>query len=76
MRLAQPRGQGRNVPRALLLILASLSYVIYILAYVGRDGVVYWVMTALAVFVVFRVHMPSLCASRSSPPVRVWWLES
>lgn len=57
IRLAQPDGRGRSIPRAILLILASLSYVVYILAYVGRDGVVYWLMTALAVFLVFRSHI-------------------
>lgn len=58
VRLSQPEGRGRNVLRAGLLLFASLSYVVYILAYVGRDGVVYWLMTALAVFLVFRGHMP------------------
>lgn len=46
------------MPRAGVLIAASLSYVVYILAYVGRDGVVYWLMTALAVFMIFRSHIP------------------
>lgn len=59
VRLSQPDVHGGNVLRAVLLILASLSYVIYILAYVGRDGVVYWLMTALAVFLVFRTHIPA-----------------
>lgn len=59
VRLSQPKGQGRNLLRACLLIFVSLSYVVYILAYVGRDGVVYWLMTALAVFLVFRGHMPA-----------------
>ena len=58
VRLSQPEGRGRNVLRAGLLLFGSLSYVVYILAYVGRDGVVYWLMTALAVFLVFRSHMP------------------
>jgi hypothetical protein len=58
VRLSQPDSRGRNLLRAYQLIFASLSYVIYVLAYVGRDGVVYWLMTALAVFVVFRGHMP------------------
>ena len=44
--------------RAGVLIAASLSYVVYILAYVGRDGVVYWLMTALAIFMIFRPHIP------------------
>jgi hypothetical protein len=59
VRLAQIQGRGRNVPRACVLIFASLSYVVYILAYVGRDGVVYWLMTALAVYMVFRSHLPA-----------------
>lgn len=57
IRLCQPAEAGRNVGRAILLAFASLSYVVYILAYVGRDGVVYWLMTAGALFVVFRPHM-------------------
>jgi len=57
IRVAQRNGHGRSVLRACLLVMASLSYVVYILAYVGRDGVVYWLMTALAVFLVFRRHI-------------------
>jgi hypothetical protein len=57
IRLCQPVGAGRSNPRAAALIAASLSYVIYIFAYVGRDGAVYWLMTALAVFLIFRPHM-------------------
>lgn len=57
VRLSQAQGRGRSLVRAGLLVIASLSYVVYILAYVGRDGVVYWLMTALAVFLVFRSHM-------------------
>lgn len=59
VRLSQAPGRGYSVWRANLLILSSLSYVIYILAYVGRDGVVYWLMTALAVFLMFRRHIPA-----------------
>ncbi len=58
IRLAQPEGRGRNVPRAAMLLTASLSYFIYVLAYVGRDGVVYWTMTAALVFVMFRPLLP------------------
>lgn len=57
VRLSSKEGRGRNVGRALILIFCSLSYVIYILAYVGRDGVVYWLMTAAMVFLVFRTHL-------------------
>ena len=59
IRVAQPLARGRSVVRACLLVLASLSYVIYILAYVGRDGVVYWLMTAGAVFLIFKHHFPA-----------------
>lgn len=57
IRLSSKKGQGRNVGRALALVFCSLSYVIYILAYVGRDGVVYWLMTAIMIFLVFRKHL-------------------
>jgi hypothetical protein len=57
VRAAQPKGRGRNMTRTSMLIAASLSYVVYILAYVGRDGVVYWLMTALAIFLIFRPHI-------------------
>ena len=46
LRLSPTKVQGRNLPRAVILLLCSLSYVIYVLAYVGRDGVVYWIMMA------------------------------
>ncbi len=64
IRLAQPDGRGRSIVRASMLILASLSYVIYILAYVGRDGVVYWLMTAFAVFLIFRAYIPGNVRSK------------
>lgn len=57
IRLSQPRLTQAAMLRALLLVGASLSYVIYILAYVGRDGVVYWLMTALMVCLVFRPRL-------------------
>jgi oligosaccharide repeat unit polymerase len=56
IRLAQPDHPGKW-PRVGLLLLSSFSYVIYILAYIGRDGVIYWVMTTLALFVVFSPHL-------------------
>jgi oligosaccharide repeat unit polymerase len=57
IRLASTKIQGRNVLRALFLAISSLSYVIYIFAYVGRDGVIYWLMTAVALYFVFRSHL-------------------
>ena len=64
IRLCQPKGEGYNLPRAVMLVLASLSYVIYILAYVGRDGSIYWLMTALLVFLIFRAQMPAALRRR------------
>ena len=57
VRLSQPARKGHSVTLALLLCFSSFSYVIYILAYVGRDGIIYWLMTAFAVYFVFRSHV-------------------
>lgn len=59
IRLCQPQGGGYSLGRAILLMFGSLSYVMYVLAYVGRDGSIYWLMTALLVFLVFREQMPA-----------------
>ena len=59
VRLCQSREGGNTLIRPFLLIAASLSYVVYVLAYVGRDGAIYWLMTALLVFLMFRRHMPA-----------------
>jgi hypothetical protein len=64
IRLCQPKGGGYNPPRAGLLVLSSLAYVIYVLAYVGRDGSVYWLMNALLVFLLFRNHLPDAMRRR------------
>jgi oligosaccharide repeat unit polymerase len=58
VRLCQNIAGGQALLRPFLLIAASLSYVVYVLAYVGRDGAIYWLMTALMVFLLFRRHMP------------------
>lgn len=57
IRLASSKDEGRSVLRALLLTFSSFSYVVYILAYVGRDGVVYWLMTTVMIFLIFRRHL-------------------
>lgn len=50
----------RKKPRkAYLLFLSSTSYIIYVLAYVGRDGVVYWIMTFLFFYFLFRKFLNS-----------------
>jgi len=40
------------------LILSSLSYYVYILAFVGRDGFVYWTMSAIFSFLLVRHFLP------------------
>ncbi len=59
IRLTSKKGEGRSVWRASLLFFSSFSYIVYILAYVGRDGVVYWLMTALMILLVFWPHLES-----------------
>ncbi len=57
LRLGPSKKEGRDPIRAIVLLFSSLSYVIYILAYVGRDGIVFWGMNAAMVFLVFRHHL-------------------
>jgi oligosaccharide repeat unit polymerase len=49
-----PINGKRNVYKAYLMLLSSLSFVVYILAYAGRDGVVYWLMSYVFCFLLFR----------------------
>lgn len=57
LRFGPSEKQGRNIRRGVILLVTSLSYVVYILAYVGRDGVVYWLMNVAMVFLLFRHHI-------------------
>lgn len=52
-------GKKCNISRAYILIVSSLSYVIYILAYVGRDGIIYWLMTFVVLYFIFRKFLDS-----------------
>ena len=49
-----PREGKRNPGKALLMLVSSLSYVIYIYAYVGRDGPIYWTMSFFFCFFLFK----------------------
>lgn len=49
-----PINGKRNVYKAYLMLLSSLSFVVYILTYAGRDGVVYWLMSYVFCFLLFR----------------------
>lgn len=40
--------------RAYILFISSFSYVIYILAYVGRDGIVYWILSFVFVYLFIK----------------------
>ena len=53
LRIIREEEGRRNLFRVVMLWLASLSYVIYILAYVGRDGVIYWIMNFILIYVLF-----------------------
>ncbi len=48
---------NRLTKRFYLLIASSTSYVVYILAYLGRDGVVYWILTTFAIYLFFRPYI-------------------
>lgn len=40
--------------KAFLLLLSSFSFIFYILAYAGRDGVVFWIMTFIFIYFLMR----------------------
>jgi len=44
---------------AYLLFISSTSYIVYVFAYVGRDGFVYWTMTFLFFYFLFRKFLNS-----------------
>ena len=41
-----------------LLLVSSFSYVVYVLAYVGRDGIVYWLMSYSFIYLLFKRFVP------------------
>ena len=48
------RGGKKKSCKTYLLFFSSFSYVIYIFAYVGRDGVVFWLMSYAFCFLLFK----------------------
>ena len=48
-----------NKKRSFIMLLASMSYIIYILAYVGRDGVAFWLMSFLFQYLFFKNFIDS-----------------
>lgn len=53
LRILPTNNLRRNVLKSLMLFVCSLSYVVYVLAYIGRDGVVYWVMMSSLLVMLF-----------------------
>lgn len=49
---------------AVLLLVSSFSYVILILAFVGRDGMVYWVMSFIFYYIFFKPFMKASLRKR------------
>lgn len=45
---------GASVPKSLMQLLLSTVYIFYIMAYVGRDGVVFWGMSLCFFYLLFR----------------------
>jgi len=44
----------KKIRKGNILLVSSFSYVIYVLSYVGRDGVVYWAMTYFFIYLLMK----------------------
>lgn len=51
---------GNSKKRCILLLVSSLSEVIHVLAYVGRDGVVFWIFSFVFAFLTFRPYLDDI----------------
>lgn len=52
------RFNERKFKSGVICIIASLSYVLYVLAYVGRDGIVYWIFSIIFFYIFFKRFIP------------------
>lgn len=52
------RAKGTNKKMSILLLVSSLSYVFNVFAYVGRDGVVFWIFSFIGTYGLFRNFIP------------------
>lgn len=50
---------GVNRTQQILLLISSLSYVVYVLSAVGRDGIVFWSFSFISCFLFFRPFLSS-----------------
>lgn len=42
---------------SIILLLSSLSYPLYVLAYLGRDGIVFWLFSFISLYLMFRKYL-------------------
>lgn len=57
--------------RCLLLLISSLSRPISVLAFVGRDGIVFWIFTFVFCYAFFRQYMPKQMRKQTLKPLFV-----
>lgn len=52
------RAKGTNKKLSILLLISSVSYVLNVFAYVGRDGVVFWIFSFIGTYGLFHNFLP------------------
>lgn len=52
-------GRGGSTRRAKILLLLSSVYIVYVFAYVGRDGLVYWVFSLVFLYLLVKGFIPT-----------------
>lgn len=52
------RAKQTNKKLSIFLLISSVSYVFNVLAYVGRDGVVFWLFSFFGIFFLFKDFLP------------------
>ncbi len=52
-------GRGGSARRAKILLILSSVNIVYVFAYVGRDGLVYWMLSFVFLYLLFRDFMPA-----------------
>lgn len=51
--------EGKNKTRSILLLISSLSEPLHVFAFVGRDGVVFWIFSFLFLLAFFLPYIPT-----------------
>jgi len=52
------RAKGTNKTLSILLLISSLSYVLNVFAFVGRDGVIFWIFSFIGAYGLFHRFLP------------------